>query len=343
MSLNRITNWLLGFIGSQKSLIVQFDITNACNLRCRHCYQGGHSASGDLGLDKWKEIIAQVSALAEKLHLIPHFCISGGEPTISPIFGQILREVRVRHPHSVIAVLSNGIAFAHHVVEEMTEVGAKVQLSLEGPDAGSHDLIRGLGNFERTMRGLQMLQKAGVYVTFQAVLSKRTASLIDGFFDLAVRSRVEGMNFARFVPQGQGRNLFESGCDAPLYKGHLKSAYLSILAAAKRTGVYTSTDRPLFVLISPELGMHNMSGFQGIVIDYRGNFKVSSRVDFQLGNILESGLEQLFLKHPVMVALRQGKIEGCAECPFCPKCGGDRNASFEAYGTFFKKDPGCWR
>ena len=188
MSLNRITSWLLGFIGSQKSLIVQLDITNACNLRCRHCYQGEHSASGDLGLDKWKAIIGQVSALAEKLHLTPHFCVSGGEPTISPLFVPILREIRGRYPQSVIAVLSNGTAFTRQVVEEMAGVGAKVQLSLEGPEAESHDVVRGSGNFGRTMRGLQMLLEAGVYVTFQAVLSRRTAGLIGGFFDLAAHS-----------------------------------------------------------------------------------------------------------------------------------------------------------
>ncbi|MDD2805296.1 MAG: radical SAM protein [Elusimicrobiales bacterium] len=338
----KITGWLLNLIGAQTTILVQLDITNACNLRCRHCYQGEHSAAGDLSLDKWREILGQVSALAEKLRLTPHFCLSGGEPTISPLFLPLLRELRGKYPDSVIAVLSNGTALTREAVREIAAARAKVQLSLEGPAADSHDFIRGQGSFEKTMRGLGVLRESGVYVTFQAVLSKRTAGFIGEFFDLAARSRVEGMNFARFVPQGQGRNLYDSGGDAPLYKEALKAAYLSILEASKRTGVYTTTNRPLFVLISPELGMNNKTGFRSFVIDYLGNLKVSSRVDFRLGNVLESGLEPLFMKHPVLVALRQGKVEVCAGCRFREKCGGDRNASFEAYGTFFKKDPGCW-
>ena len=69
---------------------------------------------------------------------------------------------------------------------------------------------------------------------------------------------------------------------------------------------------------------------------------VTSRTDFKLGNILEDGLEELFLNHHIMKNLRNGNIEVCGNCRFYKKCGGDRNASFVAYGSFLKKDPGCW-
>lgn len=59
-------------------------------------------------------------------------------------------------------------------------------------------------------------------------------------------------------------------------------------------------------------------------------------------NILNDGLEELFLRHPVMKDLRDGNIEGCVGCRFYDRCGGDRNAAYAAYGSFLRKDPGCW-
>ena len=342
MNFEHIIKKVLSFIGAQKTLIVQLDITNTCNLNCRHCYQTGHSAVEDMPLEKWGKIIDQFSELTKKLLLTPHFGISGGEPTISPEFIPILRYIREKHPDAELAVLSNGTALGENVVREIAAVGAKVQLSLEGPDAASHEFVRGRGSFDKTILGLRKLQDAGIYVTLQAVLSRRTAPMVDAFFELASDLDVSGMNFARFVPQGRGLDYQLSGDDGPLYKNELKDAYSSILAASRRTGVYTSTNLPLFVLISPELGMHSRAGFQGLVIDHKGNLKVSSRTDFILGNVADSGLADLFLRHPVMVGLRKGKIEGCSECSYFSRCGGDRNASYEAHGTFFKKDPGCW-
>ncbi len=97
-----------------------------------------------------------------------------------------------------------------------------------------------------------------------------------------------------------------------------------------------------FALLSPDLGAHGKFGFQGLVVDHRGCLKVGSRADFRLGSILETGLEELFLRHPLMKDLRDGKIEGCGSCGCYDRCGGDRNAAFAEYGSFLKKDPGCW-
>jgi radical SAM protein with 4Fe4S-binding SPASM domain len=178
--------------------------------------------------------------------------------------------------------------------------------------------------------------------TFLATLSYRTSFWIDEFFDVAARTGVSSMNFTRFISQGNGRKLEESSEDRPLAPHELRQAYLAILEAAKRTGVSTSTNGPLYHLIDPELGANGKLGFQGLVVDFKGNLKVTSRTDFRLGNILEEGLENLFLRHPVMKALRDREIEVCGSCVHYDNCGGDRNASFAATGSFLKKDPGCW-
>jgi radical SAM protein with 4Fe4S-binding SPASM domain len=340
--MNWIVERLLKFTGSQKFLSAQLDITNACNLNCTHCYQPRHAVGEELPIEDWRKILDQYSLLAKKLYLRPYFCISGGEPTVSPLFIPIIEELRSRWPGVGINILTNGTNLSGEIVSVMTRFKVDVQISLDGHDSAKHDRIRGVGNFDKAIKGFKALQTAGLNATLQAVLSYRTAPWINEFFETAANLHAPAMNFTRFVPQGKGKSIQDNGADRPLSGPELRDAYSAIISASAKTGIYTSTNKPLFTLISPELGAHGKFGFQGLIIDCQGNLKVTSRADFRLGNILETGLEELFLRHPIMKDLRAGKIEGCGACRFYDNCGGDRNASFAAYGSFLKKDPGCW-
>ena len=131
--------------------------------------------------------------------------------------------------------------------------------------------------------------------------------------------------------------------DQPLAGIELRDAYISILKNSKIFGVSTNTNKPLFCLIDKSLGSHSKFGFQGLIIDFKGNLKVSSRTDFILGNALKEGLENLFLKHPLLKRLRKSNIQGCGKCEFLTQCGGDRNISYAANGDFLGFDHGCWK
>ena len=72
----------------------------------------------------------------------------------------------------------------------------------------------------------------------------------------------------------------------------------------------------LWFLIDETLGSPDNVGFFGFVVGYRGEFKVTSRTPLSLGNVLEVGMEKLFLHHPIMKRLRGGKIEVCGDCKF---------------------------
>lgn len=333
---------VMGFTGSQRFLTTQLDVTNACNLTCVHCYHAHHNNAGALDLAGWRSILDQYGRLADKLYLEPCFVICGGEPTISPLFWPLLEELEARWPGVNISILTNATRLTEDFAAKLKRFNADFQISLDGPDRDRHDMVRGAGNFDQALAGLRNLQLAGMNATFLATLSRRTSFWISDFFDTAAKARASSMNFTRFISQGSGRKLEESSQDRPLAPHELRQAYLDILRCSRESGVNTGTNSPLYHLVDPERGANGKFGFQGLVIDYKGNLKVSSRTDFRLGNILDEGLEALFLRHPVMQALRDREIEGCGTCIHYDHCGGDRNASYAATGSFLKKDPGCW-
>ena len=333
---------VLDYVGAQKTLAIQLDITNACNLRCGHCYHAHHKNTGAIGLPEWTQILDQYEALLKKLHLKPRFVLCGGEPLISPYLIPLLERINKKWSNAEVSILTNGTKITKGLLEALSPFNIQFQVSLDGPDSKKHDEIRGHGNFEKAVQGILLSQSYGVKVKALAVLSKNTSCWIEDFFKMAKGLNLSSINFTRFIPQGTGSKLVEAGKDRALVGLELKFALENILFYSKQYKVRTGTHQPLYNLIDPSLGSHGHFGFQGLIVDYKGNLKVSSRADFKLGNILEKGLESLFLNHSVMKNLRKGKIEFCGTCPHYKSCGGDRNISYATTGSFLKPDNGCW-
>lgn len=333
---------LIGKMSVPQTLSIQLDLTHACNLRCIHCYHKEHFRKNEMSLEQWVNVLDLYDDLRVRLGKDPSILFCGGEPLLSDHFFPMLDIVKTRWPGCSVAVLSNGTLIGPALFDDKNLDGVHFQISFDGVDAGTHNCVRGEGSFERSVTGAEYLRARGIPFSVQAVLSKRTSHFIPEFFTLAQTLGASEMNFARMVAVGSAAELMTHGADAPLESDALRVALIAILEASKTTGVPTNTAKPLFNIIDPTIGAPQYLGFQGIVVDPSGNVKVSSRTPTVLGNVLTDGLEKTFLRHEVMVGLRAGKIEGCANCAHFRKCGGDRNVAFAKTGSYFTKDPGCW-
>lgn len=321
---------------------IQIDITNACNLRCSHCYHSHHKNTGALKLEDWFEVLGQYKKLIESLNLKPSILICGGEPTISPYLFSVLKRINQLWDNPPVAILTNGTKLNEKLLDLLSQYKIEFQISIDGPNAEEHDAVRGLGNFQKALDGAKLAKKYGIKTNILGILSKKTSFQIEKFFRMAKENSLDSMNFTRFIPQGYGSELVKSGQDDALYGFELRDAMRDIVAQSKKYGIATYTDTPLFSLIDPSLGRHGGFGIQGIVVDYKGNLKVSSRANYKLGNILDEGLENLFLDHPIMKNLRNRNVNGCGGCMYYDRCGGDRNISYALTGSFLEKDKGCW-
>lgn len=330
------------FIGGQKYLTMQFDITNACNLACTHCYQSHHNNKGALTLNDWTDILAQYDSLIKKLYLDPSIIICGGEPLISPILFPFLEEIHARWSNPKIFVLTNGTKISDKIAQRLKQYNITMQVSLDGSNALSHDGIRGRGNFEKAIQGIKLLHENGIKVVLQSVLSKNTATQIEDFFILAKSLKIHSMNFTRLMPTGNGESLVSRGLDEVLTGPDLRDAMEKIVHYSHKHNTPTNTDQPLYNLIDKGLGESGKFGFQGLVVDYKGNLKVSSRTDYILGNVLNSNLENLFLRHPVLRKIRNRASSDCGGCTYFKRCGGNRSASYISSGSFLSIDPACW-
>lgn len=330
----------LPFIRYKKALPIQIDITNACNLACSHCYHNNHFNSDALSLEKWFSIVDQYYALRRKIGFEPDFIICGGEPLVSEKLLPLIRYIRSIDNKARLTVLTNGTMFNECKVSLFTPFieNLSFQVSLDGPNEKEHDYFRGIGSFQKSIRGIKLLVKHGFFVEIQSTLSKRNADLVEDFFRLSSELRVNSMNFTRLIPLGQAAKMMSSPV---LNSSELKRAYTKIVICSARYGVATNTAMPLMNLVHPVLGS-NGRFWECIVIDYQGNFVLSSRSKLKLSHVNKMSLEEYLLLNPILMKLRRGEIEGCKGCPYIKKCGGDRNAAYAVSGDVFGADPGCW-
>ena len=343
LSLKSVESYLLRKINVDRYLPIQLDITNACNLRCAHCYHEHHKNDGALSLSEWCRILLQYRDLIAKMRYRPAVVICGGEPMISPFLLPLLDFISRELPGATMSILTNGTLVTTKMATALKKYPRlRFQVSLDGPDADRHDLIRGKGNFARALAGIKTLQAHDFEVNVLAVLSKQTSPWMEDFFRLAVREGFTSMNFVRFVAEGYGRKRLESQQDEPLLGLELKSAYENLIRLMAAYQVKSKTQAPLFDLIIPGLGRSGKF-WESIVVDYQGYIVASSRSKMRLGHAFREGIENVFLHDDIYRGLRRGRIEGCGACALLGVCGGDRNAAYAATGNFLGKDPGCWK
>ena len=77
------------------------ELTNRCNLRCRHCFDQRHAASGELSLEVIEKVLREGKECG-----ISHLSFTGGEPTLHRQFSEIT--ARVCESGYTFSLVSNG-------------------------------------------------------------------------------------------------------------------------------------------------------------------------------------------------------------------------------------------
>jgi len=140
------------FLGHARLRQVSVDVTNQCNLHCSHCFYSAE-AGQDISIDKWADILEQIYDLGVRT-----VTIAGREPFISPITIEVMKKLytlkkRGRHPFQ-FGVVTNGTLLFDYL-EEMSLLDMDyLDISIDGLRE-THDIYRGKGNFDRSLRGLR--------------------------------------------------------------------------------------------------------------------------------------------------------------------------------------------
>lgn len=134
------------------------DPTSRCNLACRLCYTKQSHGREDLAPEDLRRMLIDLrdnpSVAVQSIHLNWR-----GEPLMNPRFAELLATVAEVMPEVKLQWHTNGTMLTQKRVREILSVRFphKIFVSLDGGNRLSHDLNRGEGNFDKTLRGLETL------------------------------------------------------------------------------------------------------------------------------------------------------------------------------------------
>jgi len=317
--------------------LVVWNVTNLCNLRCRHCYQGAGLRSPDeLSTSQKLGVVEELAASG-----VVSVAFFGGEPLMATDFCHVAAKVKEEGMH--LAVATNGTLISHDMAKKLKALGTDyVEISLDFADAEAeeHDRFRGVcGAFERTMQGIKNCVAEGTYTCIATTVTKLNVHRVPSIIELARRLNVKRFIAFSFIPTGRGTDTVELDLTAEQREELLRQLFIQ----SHTSGIEVLGTAPQYARVSLECSgdasvapthfcLGEASWDLKVLADFIGgcgagrlccalqpNGDVSPCVfmpNLKLGNLREEGFMDIWHNNRTLIELRDRSSLHCN----CGKC-----------------------
>ncbi|MBU2025478.1 MAG: radical SAM protein [Patescibacteria group bacterium] len=343
--------------------VFQWHLTAQCDQRCKHCYVYDKKTyqkelRNQLSTQECFKVIRKITAFRKKLekHLNQPIIISinftGGDPLLRPDFFDILNYARPRV--AIMRILGNSYHVDKKTAQKLFQSGIKVyQVSLDGLEK-THDFLRKKGSFKDAFRALKIIRRAGIRDTVMMTISPFNSKELLPLVDLLAQEQVSNFSFARIVNFGNAKKI--TSRFTPLEYRQLLLNYfwrrLKFRRENKKTQLHLKDH--LFKLLFYELKIKQPYFNPGIISGCEAVRKILSilsdgtiyacrRFAYNLGNVLEDDLFQVYQSKKAQHYLDFDNFVKCRSCPLKNICRGCPAVSWGEKNSAFAPDPQCWR
>jgi len=339
--------------------LVIWEMTRACALACVHCRANAipwHDPR-EMTTEEGFRLIDQVAAFGDPP---PLFVLTGGDPMRRPDLAELVRYA-VNKSLIVALTPSGTAAVTRRKLVELKEAGlSRIAVSLDGPDANTHDAFRRVsGSYDWTMRIIRTAGELGLPLQINTTVSRITLPSLE-----AMARRVKNFHVALWavfflVRTGRGASIDQVSpdqCEQVLN-------WLYNISLTAPFGIKT-TEAPHFHRVTwqrdRELGRHLIAGAprrrallrsprsvsdgNGFVfVDHLGEIYPSGFLPVSRGNARMGDLAATYRDDEIFRRLRDadGLTGKCGRCEFREICGGSRARAYAATGSLMASDPLC--
>jgi radical SAM protein with 4Fe4S-binding SPASM domain len=325
---------------------VGIDITNRCNLVCRHCYNdSGRMPVQELAIDEVISLLDQLHAMGQKaLH------ISGGEPTLHPDFPRIVQEAQDRNMRITMSTSGYYSDTVRAMLADMSFSG--IAVSLEGMRENT-DRMRGDGVFQAVVDAIPFLKTISDAVTIVAHVSRSNVQDSVPLMRLARELEV-GVKFAALRPIGRSAKSMRNEIPTP-------SGFLDVVRAVCRMRreyptMAIQTDFDIFGVqetlarVVPPRKAACPAGRSRLTVSYDGSiypcsFLATPDRAFVVGHIRDGSILEMWRTSRVLAPFRRRwKDSPCRNCnAYGVACvGGCVAQSYLMTGNLHARDPICF-
>lgn len=326
-----------------KRFVLQWHLSEACNLKCFHCYQENHKST-PLTYEQLESIYLQFKELLIKTNRKGCINITGGEPLCNPYLFKILDLIKKDSDIVTFALLSNGTLITEEIAKKIKSYDPYyVQVSLEGGKA-TNDYIRGRGTYEKIAKGIKALKKQGIYTSISFTATNLNYKEFPKVVKYARKYHVNNVWSDRYIPLGgsEDKNLMLNFMQTREYFA-IMNQEREKLKRKKGNKTTISMHRALQFQMTNDFAYGCTAGDTLLTVMENGDLVPCRRMPIVVGNLLTENMTELYFHHEVLKKLRKDKIpDDCALCEYSETChGGLKCLTYAIYHELNHKDVGC--
>ena len=340
-------------------LVVSWNVTRKCNLKCSHCYINASKEElrGELTTEEAKRLMDQISDVSR-----PLLVLSGGEPLLREDIYDLIRYGTSKGFRMGLG--SNGSLIDEAIAKKLKDAGVKtVSISLDSSIPEKHDEFRGVeGSWQKAVNAITALKQNGVLVQVNTTVTQQNHEEIDEIMSLTEELGVENFHLFFLVPTGRGKKIAD--ISPGLYEGMIKSTFAK--TGKHRLNVRPSC-APQFMRIAKDMGLDMRQWIRGCIAGLyycrvypNGDITPCPYLPVKLGNIREKTFSEVWFNSEVFRNLRDfNNLKGkCGACDYRGICGGCRARAYglssdfidfcgdlhepaELKGDYLTEDPWC--
>ncbi len=341
--------------GSPKCRLIAWEVTRSCNLACKHCRGEAITEAypGELSTVEAKALIDTFPEVGE-----PIIIFTGGEPMMRPDVYELIRYATDKGLRCVFS--PNGTLITAETAQKICEAGIKrCSISLDGPDAASHDDFRGVpGAFDASLRGIEFLKAAGVEFQINTTVTRNNLSSFKQIFTLCEQLGAAAWHIFLLVPMGRASSLADQVITAEEYEDvlhwlydfrKLTSMHLKATCAPHYYRIMRQRAKEEGVTVTPEnFGMDAMTrgclgGTGFCFISHVGQVQPCGYLELNCGNIKTTSFPEIWKHSQYFQEFRtQEAYAGkCGVCEYHKVCGGCRARAYSMDQDHMGEEPLC--
>ena len=322
--------------------IVSWNVTNACNMYCAHCYRdAGCKAEDELSTEQAKKLLTEIKKAGFQIMIF-----SGGEPLMRP---DILELVRFADSLGLFPVFgTNGTLITPEMARDLKAAGARAMgISLDSLDPAKHDKFRSFpGGWQGAVDGMKNCRAAGLPFQIHTTVMDWNALELEDMIDFAVEIGARAHHFFFLVPTGRAATIEEESLRAEQYEDVLTR----IMKKQETVPIELKpTCAPQFLRIAAELGQKSrfhrgcLAGLSYCIISPKGKVQPCAYLKEYLGDVRDTPFDEIWKNNEVLKKLRTLAYSGgCGTCKYNHLCGGCRaRAAIYHDGDYMAEEPWC--
>jgi len=308
-----------------QALAAVWEITMACNMRCKHCGSSCKTAlPGELSHEEAMDLCDQLGELGLKW-----VTVSGGEPLLRDDWDTIAKRLHDNGVNPLI--ISNGWMLNEEIIKRARDAGIdSFAISLDGIRE-THDFMRMPGSFDRVMKGFDLLENSGLVKSAITTVTRRNIGELPALKQILLEKGVSLWQLQIGLPMGNFENNNDLMLDPEQVDTIIDFAYDMI--NEKRINVYLADcigyyNRKETEVRKKTFGLENViwqgcnAGRRSLGILHNGDILGCTSIrdrEFIEGNIRNSSLKEIWTGQNSFAWIRDMRKEMLTG--FCTKCG----------------------